>query len=63
MSGNFFNVLIGDELITMEKNRVIEIEPAHKGTKITLEASHLEEEPFIYFTNQAYEDVMKSYTS
>ncbi|WP_423149488.1 hypothetical protein [Rubrolithibacter danxiaensis] len=63
MASNFFSVLIDDELITLERNRVISIEPYENGTKILLEASHLEEEPFTYFCAESYDKVMQSYLS
>ena len=63
MASDFFSVLIGDELVRLEKSRVIEIEPAFQGTKITIEASHLEEEPIVYTTHEPYEAVMQSYSS
>lgn len=59
--GAFFNVLIDNEVMTFEKNRVITIEPYEGGTKILLEASHLEEEPITYFTPEDYDKVMSSY--
>lgn len=63
MSATFFNILIDNKPTRFEKNRVIEIEPYENGTKITLEASHSEEEPIIYFTAEPYENVMQSYLS
>lgn len=63
MADNFFTLLIDEEVVTLEKNRVISIEPYEFGTKITLEASHASEEPIIYFTKEQYADVMKSYLS
>ena len=63
MSGSFFQVLIDDEITTLEKSRVLAIEPYARGTKITLEASHLEEEPITYFTPEEYNKVMSSYLS
>jgi len=63
MSANTFTLLIDDELVRFEKNRVISVEPYEFGTKITLEASHTSEEPIIYFTSEKYPQVMKSYLS
>jgi len=63
MSANTFTLLIDDELVRFEKNRVISVEPYEFGTKITLEASHTSEEPIIYFTREEYSQVMKSYLS
>lgn len=64
MSKNFFIVLIDDVPTRFEKNRIIEIEPSQNGgSKIIMEASHEAEEPIIYFTSEAYEDVMKSFLS
>ena len=63
MSANFFSLLIDDELVNFEKNRVITIEPYEFGTKITLEASHTSEEPITYVTSEQYAQVMKSYLS
>jgi hypothetical protein len=63
MAGNFFNVMLDDELTTFEKRRVISIEPYENGTKIILEASHLEEEPFIFFSKESYQNVMNAYLS
>lgn len=63
MSGAFFQVLIDDEVTTIEKNRVITIEPYERGTKIIMEASHLAEEPITYFTPEDYDKVMSSYLS
>ena len=63
MSDNFFSLLIDDELVSFEKNRVISIEPYEFGTKIILEASHTSEEPITYFTTEEYAQVMKSYLS
>jgi hypothetical protein len=59
--GAFFSVLIDNEVTTFEKNRVILIEPYERGTRIMLEASHLDEEPITYFTPEDYEKVMSSY--
>ena len=61
MRSDFFSVLIDGKPTRFEKNRIIEIEPYTGGTKITMEASHAEEEPIIYFTPEDYEMVMKSY--
>ena len=44
-----------------EKNRIIEILPYPGGTKIIMEASHLEEEPLVYITPEDYDLVMKAY--
>jgi hypothetical protein len=63
MSDNYFTLLIDDEIVRFEKNRIISIEPYQFGTKIILEASHTSEEPFIYFTREEYAQVMKSYLS
>lgn len=64
MSKNFFMVLIDDVPTRFEKNRIIEIEPyGNGGSKITMDASHEAEEPIIYFTSEAYEEVMKSFLS
>ena len=63
MTGNYFTLLIDDELVKFEKNRVITIEPYEYGTKITLEASHTSEEPITYVTTEEYAQVMKSYLS
>ncbi|HEY0054897.1 MAG TPA: hypothetical protein VGB63_06035 [Pedobacter sp.] len=60
---NFFTVLIDDRPTRFEKNRIIALEPYEFGTKIIMEASHLEEEPIIYFTNEPHELVIKSYSS
>ena len=61
MSSNFFTVLIDNKPTSLEKKRVIAIESYNLGTRITIEASHEEEEPIIYFTSVSYEDVMRSY--
>lgn len=63
MADNFFTLLIDDEIVSFEKNRIITIEPYEFGTKITLEASHTSEEPITYFTREEYAQVMKSYLS
>ena len=63
MSDDFFSLLIDDELVNFEKNRIISIEPYEYGTKIILEASHTAEEPITYFTAEEYAQVMKSYLS
>ena len=63
MSDDFFSLLIDDELVHFEKNRIISIEPYEYGTKIILEASHTAEEPITYFTAEEYAQVMKSYLS
>lgn len=63
MSGNYFTLLIDDELVKFEKNRVISIEPYMYGTRILLEASHTSEEPITYVTTEEYAQVMKSYLS
>ncbi len=60
---NFFTVLIDNKPETFEKRRIIALEPYEFGTKIIMEASHLEEEPIVYFTNEPHESVMKSYSS
>lgn len=60
---NFFTVLIDEKPMTFEKDRIMAIEPYEFGTKIIMEASHTEEEPIIYFTSEAHESVMKSYSS
>ncbi len=57
----YFTLLIDNELVSLERRRIIAIEPAPYGTKITLEASHTEEEPIIYLIKEAYETVMASY--
>ncbi|HEY0896084.1 MAG TPA: hypothetical protein VGE15_05990 [Sphingobacteriaceae bacterium] len=59
--GAYFNVLIDNEVMTFEKKRVITIEPYEGGTKIFLEASHIDEEPITYFTPEEYDKVMSSY--
>ncbi len=61
MTSTFFTVLIDNKPTRFEKQRVIAIEPYEFGTKIIFEASHTEEEPIIYFTNEPYDDVYKSY--
>lgn len=61
MANSFFTLMIDDEIVRFEKNRIIEIEPYESGTKITLEASHTSEEPLIYFTTEAYDRVMQAY--
>ncbi len=60
---NFFTVLIDDKPTRFEKNRIIALEPYEFGTRIIMEASHLEEEPIIYFTKESHELVLKSYSS
>jgi hypothetical protein len=59
----FFTVLIDDLPTNFEKQRIISIEPYDFGTKIIMHASHTEEEPIIYFTSEAHEQVMRSYLS
>lgn len=59
----FFTVLIDDKPTRFEKRRIMVVEPYEFGTKITMEASHEDEEPIIYFTSEAHEMVMKSYLS
>lgn len=61
MSQEFFNVMIDNQVTTFEKARIVAIEPYEYGTKITLEASHTEEEPMVYFTPENYDKVMASY--
>jgi hypothetical protein len=61
MASNFFSVIIDDRPTRLEKNRVISIEPYEFGTKIILEASHAEEEPFVLITPENYENVMQGY--
>ncbi len=61
MASNFFSVIIDDKPTRLEKNRVIEIEQYEFGTKIILEASHTEEEPFVLLTSENYENVMQAY--
>ena len=63
MPSSFFTVLIDNRPTRFEKQRVMAIEPYDFGTKITIEASHEEEEPIVYFTNEPYDDVYKSYLS
>lgn len=63
MAETFFYIMLDDELTRFEKNRIISIEPYENGTKITLEASHSAEEPFVYFSPEAYDKVMASYLS
>lgn len=60
---DFFTVMIDDKPTTFEKKRILAVEPYEFGTKIIMEASHTEEEPIVYFTSEAHELVMKSYTS
>lgn len=57
----FFFVIIDDKPARLEKKRIITIEPYPGGTRITMEASHLDEEPIIYFVKEEYDAVMKSY--
>ncbi|WP_207428871.1 hypothetical protein [Pedobacter sp. SYSU D00535] len=61
MAGKFFTVLIDNKPTMFEKGRIITIEPYDFGTKIIMEASHLEEEPIVYITSESYDLVMKSY--
>lgn len=61
MSGQFFTVLIDNEPTIFDRSRIIAIEPYEFGTRITMEASHEEEEPIIYYTAETYETVMRSY--
>ncbi|WP_374164156.1 hypothetical protein [Arcticibacter sp. MXS-1] len=61
MASDFFMILIDGKPTRFEKRRVIEIAPYPGGTKLTIEASHTEEEPLIYFTPEEYDMVMKSY--
>ena len=64
MAYNFFSVLIDNIPTQFEKNRIIEILPQDNGgSKIIMDASHESEEPIIYFTSEAYDDVMKSFLS
>jgi len=63
MSDPFFTVLIDNQPARFEKNRILTIEPYEFGTKIIMQASHSEEEPFVYLTNEPFEDVMRSYSS
>ncbi|PRY52337.1 hypothetical protein B0I27_10697 [Arcticibacter pallidicorallinus] len=64
MSQSFFMVLIDGVPTRFEKGRIIEIEPSgNGGSKIIMDASHEAEEPIIYFTSEAYDDVMKSFLS
>ncbi|WP_256010584.1 hypothetical protein [Desertivirga xinjiangensis] len=63
MSGDFFTVLIDNKPTRFEKKRVVAIEPYEFGAKITIEASHTEEEPILYFTSESYEEVVRSYSS
>jgi len=58
---DFFTLLIDNQLVTFEKKRVITIEPTFNGTRIILEASHEDEEPFIYLVKEPYEAVIKAY--
>ncbi len=60
---DFFTVMIDDKPTRFEKRRILSVEPYEFGTKITMEASHTDEEPIIYFTTEAHELVMKSYLS
>jgi hypothetical protein len=60
---DFFTVMIDDKPTRFEKRRILSVEPYEFGTKITMEASHAEEEPIIYFTTEAHELVMRSYLS
>ena len=60
---DFFTVMIDDKPTRFEKRRILSVEPYEFGTKITMEASHEEEEPIIYFTTEAHELVMRSYLS
>ena len=60
---DFFTVLIDNKPARFEKKRIIALEPYEFGTKIIMEASHSEEEPIIYFTNEPHELVLKSYSS
>ena len=55
--------MIDGRLTNFEKKRIISIEPYENGTKIIMEASHLSEEPIIYFTPEDYENVMQAYLS
>ena len=59
----FFTVLIDDKPTRFEKRRIMVVEPYEFGTKITMEASHEDEEPIVYFTSESHEMVMKSYLS
>lgn len=59
----FFYVLIDNQPARLEKKRIISIEPYPGGTRIIMEASHLEEEPIVYITSEEYEAVMHSYLS
>ncbi len=63
MSNSFFTILIDNHPTRFEKKRVIAIEPYDFGTKIIIEASHEDEEPIIYFTNEVYDEVYRSYLS
>lgn len=63
MSAEFFGLMIDGRLTNFEKKRIISIEPYENGTKIIMEASHLSEEPIIYFTPEDYENVMQAYLS
>ena len=63
MSSTFFTILIDNKPTRFEKQRVISIEPYEFGTKVIIEASHSEEEPIVYFTKEAYDEVYKSYLS
>ncbi len=61
MPSDYFIVLIDNRPTRFEKNRIISIDPHELGTKILLEASHVDEEPIQYFTSESYENVIKSY--
>ena len=61
MSRQFFTVLIDNQPTVFDRSRIIAIEPYDFGTRITMEASHTEEEPIVYFTSETYENVMRSY--
>ena len=61
MSVSYFTVLIDSRPTQFEKSRVISIEPCGVGTEILIEASHVDEEPIVYFTSESYENVIKSY--
>jgi len=63
MPRKFFSIMLNDELTTFEKKRVISIEPWGEGTRITLEASHLSEEPLVYDSPEPYDSIMQAYLS